>query len=58
MSAVGRKNCHVVVDVALFDKVVAGGTFVGEVRKALELWLLVRGGEVVVTRGGKEVEFL
>ncbi len=53
------KRYHLVIDVKIYEEIASGGdTFVGEVRRALKLWLLVRNGEVEVLKDGVKMEVL
>ena len=54
-----RKRYHLVIDPKLYADIAAeGDTFVGEVRRALKLWLLVRRGEVEVMKDGRKMGVL
>ena len=57
------KRYHLVIPEKVYDEVAAEGarhqeTFVGEVRRALKLWLMVRKGEVEVMKDGVSLEVL
>lgn len=53
------KRYHLVIDAKLYREIAAGGdSFVGEVRRALKLWLMFRKGEVEVLKDGVKMEVL
>ena len=54
------KRYHLRIQESVYDEVVDGGaTFVGEVRRALRILLMLRKGEVrLVKEDGTEVEVL